>query len=146
MGSIASRFFRDIPGLEDPFGDVPLRTLGWAPLLSVPDKTPSLRMDVFEAEAAYTVKVELPGVRKEDIDVSIDGNMVTVDAHFEKGGEKEEAQKQIWTERSRGRMSRSFTLARAIDESRAEARFENGVLTLTLPKRTADESRRLTVT
>jgi HSP20 family protein len=71
--------------------------------------------------------------------------MVTVDAHFEKGGEKEEGQKQIWTERSRGRLSRCFTLAKAIDESRAEARFENGVLTLKLPKRAADGSRRLTI-
>ena len=97
MGSSASRSCRAPPGLDDPFGDVPLRTPGWAPPHSIPDKSPPLRMDVPKAEGAYTVTVELPGVKNQDIDVSIDGNMLTVDTHFDRGSGTEKGQKQIWS-------------------------------------------------
>lgn len=110
------------------------------------DMEPALeiRIDLKESDAAYTVHAEIPGVKKEDIDVTIDGNVVSIRAEVKR--EKEEkAEKMLRSERYFGSVSRSFTLASDVDEKTATARYTDGVLELTLPKKAGGASRRLQI-
>ena len=103
-----------------------------------------LRTDISEQEGAYQVNVEIPGARKEDIDVSIDGRQVsiTVETRSEK---REEKGKDIHTERYQGTAYRAFTLPEEVDRTKASARYEDGVLKLTLPKHGGTEPHRVAV-
>ena len=103
-----------------------------------------VRIDVTENERAYLIHADMPGVNKEDIDVQIDGAQVSISAKSETR-KKEEGEKVLRTERYAGTMSRSFTLASEIDENAAQAKFENGVLELNLPKKEAAAARRLAI-
>lgn len=108
--------------------------------------TPSIRMDVSETDNNYTVKADIPGVRKEDVDIQIDNNLVTIRA--ESKSEKEEKMgegRYIRRERQQGYATRTFSLASPIDESRASAKYENGILELTLPKRVGSSAKRLSI-
>ncbi|HOM13722.1 MAG TPA: Hsp20/alpha crystallin family protein [Rubrivivax sp.] len=102
-------------------------------------------LDVAESDAAYTVKLDLPGVAKEDVKVAIDGRRVSVEAQTRKDEEKKEGDRVVYRERSLASFSRSFTVAAEIDQSASAAKLENGVLTLTLSKRGAPASAQLTV-
>ena len=105
---------------------------------------PEIRLDLKETEKAYMVNAEIPGVKKEDIEVSIDGNLVTIRAEIKR--EKEEkGETMLRTERYYGAMTRSFTLATDVDEKAAGAKYTDGVLELTLPKKAGSTSRRLQV-
>ena len=106
--------------------------------------SPEIRLDLKETEKAYTVHAEIPGVKKEDIEVSIDGNLVTIRAEVKR--EKEEkGETMLRSERYYGAMTRSFTLATDVDEKTATAKYTDGVLELTLPKKAGSASRRLQV-
>ena len=98
---------------------------------------PRLRLDVSEKYGAYQVTADLPGVRKEDIQVSVDGAQVTLAAEVKREKEAAEGERLLHAERAYGKVSRSFTLPQELDESRAEAKFRDGVLELTLPKKAA---------
>lgn len=102
-------------------------------------------LDVAESDAAYTVSVDLPGVAKEDVKVSIDGRRVDIEAQTRKEEEKKEGDRVVYRERSMASFARSFTVAADIDQSASAAKLENGVLTLTLSKRGAPASAQLTV-
>ncbi|QTD46943.1 Hsp20/alpha crystallin family protein [Ottowia testudinis] len=105
-----------------------------------------IRIDVRESDTAYTVQAELPGVPKEDIHVSIDGSVVTLRAEVKQhGSQTGEGEKTLRTERYYGAVSRSFQLPQDVDQAAAKARFENGVLHLTLPKKQANGARKLTI-
>ncbi len=104
-----------------------------------------IRVDVKEADGAYTVQAEMPGVKKEDIHVQIDGNRVSISAEVKRESEKKEGERVLRTERYYGSVARTFSLGSEMDESKAVAKFDNGVLTLTLPKKTAPASKRLTI-
>lgn len=95
---------------------------------------PAIKLDVTEDDKAYHVKAELPGVKKEDISVEIDGNQVSLCAEVKRASEKKEGETVVHSERYYGRQYRSFTLDRDIDRNGAQAKFENGILDLTLPK------------
>lgn len=103
------------------------------------------RMDVKEDEQKYTVLAELPGVKKDDIQVTIDGNQVAIAAEVKKDGEERQNEKVLRRERYYGKLFRAFSLAQEVDEGAASARFVDGVLELTLPKRSAASGRRLTI-
>ena len=94
-------------------------------------------LDVVESNKAYTVKLDMPGVSKEDVKVSVDGRQVSVQAKNEKTDERAEGEQLVYRERSNISYARSFTLATEVDQAEAGAKLENGVLTLTLPKRGA---------
>lgn len=108
-------------------------------------QAPQIKLDVHEDDAAYTVKAEVPGVRKEDIDVRIDGNQVTISAEVKKESEEKKGERVLRSERQYGFASRSFTLATDVDDAAAKAKVENGVLQLTLPKRSKASSKKLDV-
>lgn len=94
----------------------------------------AIRVDVTEDEKAYTVKADLPGVSKDDIKVAIDGERVSISAEVKRESE-ERGGNTLYCERFSGQQTRSFSLDHAIDDSRASAKYENGVLELTLPKK-----------
>jgi len=104
-----------------------------APTPGTAPRSPAL--DVTESEREYSVKLDMPGVAKEDVKVSIDGRHVSVQAHSEHKEEKKEGDRVVWRERSMSSYARSFSLPTEVDPVESGAKFENGVLTLTLPKR-----------
>jgi HSP20 family protein len=104
-----------------------------------------IKMDVKEDDKAYQVHAEIPGVKKEDIQVSIDGNQVAISAEVKRQKEEKQGEKTLRTERYYGKVYRAFSLAQDVDQEQAQARYENGVLQLTLPKRAAASTRKLTV-
>jgi len=108
-------------------------------------QTPSIKMDVREEGNAYQVHAELPGVRKEDIHVTIDGGQVSISAEVKQEKEVKEGQRVLRSERYFGKVARSFQLAQDIDDAKATAKFNDGVLELTLPKRAATASKRLSI-
>ena len=109
------------------------------------DVLPRLKVDVAEKNGAYLVSAELPGVKKEDIQVSIDGAQVTLTAEVKREKEASQDERVLHTERVYGKLSRSFTLPQEIDESKAEAKFKDGVLELTLPKKTAAQRKQISI-
>lgn len=96
---------------------------------------PQIRMDVKEADGKYLVSAEIPGVNKDDIHVTVDGNRVSISAEIKQEKEAKEGERVIRSERSYGMASRSFTLADEVDQSKVEAKYNNGMLELTLPKK-----------
>jgi HSP20 family protein len=106
---------------------------------------PTIKLDVSEDEKAYHVKAELPGVKKEDISIEIDGNQVSLAAEVKREKEEKKDEKVVHSERYYGRQFRSFTLARPIDRKEAQARFVDGVLDLTLPKGGEAPNQKLTI-
>lgn len=113
--------------------------------MNAPANSPSIRMDVSEQPKAFVVHAELPGVKKEDIHVHVDGNQVSITAEVKQEKEVKEGDRVLRAERYFGQVSRSFQLAQDIDDSQAVAKFNDGVLELTLPKKAANASKRLNV-
>lgn len=132
------------PFALDPFDDT-FRALMRPWRLEGRDAVPRIRLDVSETDTQYAIKAELPGVRKEDIDVRVDGNLVTISAEVKAEREEKKDGRVLRQERQQGYASRSFTLACPVDDTRAEATYQNGVLELRLPKKAAASSRRLAV-
>jgi len=106
---------------------------------------PRMKVDVAERNGAYTVTAELPGVKKEDIQVSIDGAQVTLGAEVKRERETSQEERVLHTERVFGKVSRSFTLPQEVDEAKAEAKFRDGVLELTLPKKAATQRKQISI-
>jgi HSP20 family protein len=106
---------------------------------------PRIKLDLNELDSSYTVKAEIPGVRKEDIDVRVDGNVVTISAEVKKEKEEKKEGRVLRSERQEGYASRSFTLACPVDEAKAIAKYENGILELSLPKKAETSTKRLSV-
>ncbi|HTQ73304.1 MAG TPA: Hsp20/alpha crystallin family protein [Burkholderiales bacterium] len=109
------------------------------------DFEPRIKVDVSEADAAYSVKAEIPGVRKEDIHVAIEGNQVSIEAELKKEKEEKKGEKLVRCERYYGKQSRSFTLGHDIDAGKAEAKYADGVLELKLPKKSNGSTKELKV-
>ncbi len=136
MANITRMDPRDELARWDPFRDVEsffrgprLRSL-WRDLAAEPEIT----MDITEEDKAYHVKAEIPGVKKEDIRVEIDGNRVAISAEVKKEKEEKKGETVVCSERYYGKQYRAFTLRHEINQAKAEAKYEDGVLELTLPK------------
>jgi len=104
-----------------------------------------IKMDVKEDDKTYTVHAEIPGVKKDDIHVSIEGNQVSISAEVKNEKEVKEGEKVLRSERYYGKVSRAFTLGQDVDEESAQAKYNDGVLELTLPKKAVAKSKRLTI-
>lgn len=109
----------------------------------VASRSPAL--DVAETERAYTVKLEMPGVTKEDVKVAVEGRQVTVQASTQRQDERKEGERVVYRERATTSYARTFTLPVEVDQAEAGARLEHGVLTLTLPKRGARSAAQIAV-
>ena len=104
-----------------------------------------VKIDVKEDEKSYLVHAEIHGVKKDDINVSIDGNQVSISAEVRREKEEKQGEKVLRSERYYGKVYRAFALAQDVDQAGATARYENGILELTLPKKQATAQKRLTV-
>jgi HSP20 family protein len=109
------------------------------------DSARSPALDVAETDASYAVTLDLPGVAKEDVKVTIDGRRVSVQAEAQRSEDKNEGDRIVYRERAATRFARTFTLPVEIDQTESGARLDNGVLTLTLAKRGANSAAQLTV-
>ena len=103
------------------------------------------RMDVTESEQEYRVLAEMPGVRKEEISITISGNEVAVSAEVTHEKDVKDGETVLRAERYYGKIQRAFTLAQEVDEATAQAKYNDGVLELTLPKKTVAAAKRLAV-
>ena len=103
------------------------------------------KVDVAEKNGAYLVTAELPGVRREDIHVAIDGAQVSIEAEARREKEASKDERTLHSERVYGKVTRSFTLPQEVDDSRAQARFKDGVLELTLPKKAEAQRKQITI-
>jgi HSP20 family protein len=103
------------------------------------------RIDVTERDTSYEVRAELPGAQREDISVEIEGSRVAISAKTNAQSEKKDGDKLLYSERTSESYARAFELPQAVDPSATVAKFENGVLTLTLPKRDMPKTRRIEV-
>ncbi|TFW23130.1 Hsp20/alpha crystallin family protein [Duganella callida] len=131
--------FEPFNGLEDWFRDFSLR-----PALRDWKIEPRIKIDVLENDANYTVKAEIPGVKKEDIKVDVQGNVVSIAAELKSESEEKHG-KQLRTERAYGLQRRSFTLDHEVDEAKVQAHYSDGVLALTLPKKVGKTGRQITI-
>ena len=134
-GSLFDDFFKDIaPGfyVRPLHGDT----------LPAPSQ---IKVDVKETDGGYTVQAEVPGVPKEDIHVSVEGNVVSLRAEVRQLDQKTEGEKVLRSERYYGSVARSFQLPADIDAAQAKAKYDNGILTLTLPKKLNNSSQRLNI-
>ncbi len=130
--------------MKDPFESVfrgflaPMRMAGAGDELDI-------RLDVVEKDDAFKIQADLPGVKKEDINVRIDGNRVQIDAETRREKDVKEKGKVVRSERYYGTVSRVFTLSQEVDDAKAVAKYENGVLSLDLPKKAGTSSKKLTI-
>jgi HSP20 family protein len=143
--------FRDIARF-DPFRDMDELFRDFSPPVWRQEQTPRMRMDVTETEKEYTVKAEIPGVQKEDIKVAVNGNQVSLTAEIKEeksadagGAGGTGSGGTLRSERYYGQVHRSFTLPQEVDDDQAGARYENGVLTLTLPKKVGTGGKQLAI-
>ena len=133
--------------LFNPFLDVDnwMNNFGMRPLFREMETTPQIRMDVTENDKSYIVRAEIPGVNKEDIKVSVDGNMVSISAQIKREKEEKKGEKVLCRERYQGSSYRSFTLASNVDEAKTQAKYDNGVLELTLPKKNGNGHKEISI-
>jgi len=131
----------------DPFHDMNDYFKGFMlrPVFQGLEAEPEIKLEIAEADKAYTVKADVPGVKKDDIQISIDGKQVSISAEVKRETEEKEGKKLVRSERYYGKQFRSFTLAHDIDEAKAEAEYSDGVLKLTLPKKAGTESKKLAI-
>jgi HSP20 family protein len=132
--------FEPFMNMSDFFKGFPMRSLG-----REFEYEPQMKMDVSEADGSYLVKAEIPGVNKDDIHISIDGNLVSISAEVKKEKEEKKDEKVIRSERYYGKVSRSFTLASEVDADKVQAKYANGVLEVTMPKKANGKKKSITV-
>ncbi len=132
----------------DPFTDTfddmfrrVLRPMRW----ELEEQPLQIKLDVTENDKTYTVKAEVPGVKKEDINVQVDGNLVSITAEAKREKDVKDNGKVIRSERYYGSLSRSFSLASEVDQGGAQAKYADGILELTLPKKTTAAAKKLAV-
>lgn len=107
-----------------------------------------IKMDVKEDDKSYTIHAEIPGVNKDDIHVTIEGNQVSISAEVKKEKEEKEEKagvKVLRSERYSGMVSRSFALGHDLDEGASSAKYNNGVLELVLPKKQSAPTKKLAI-
>ena len=138
----------------DPFGNLarfePFRNFddvfkGFMVRPVLQDMEPEIKMDVAEDDKSYTVRAEIPGVKKDDIKVAVEGNQISVSAEVKKEKEEKEGKKVIRSERYYGKVYRSFSLDHEVDQNAAKAKYSDGVLELTLPKKPGTAGKEISV-
>jgi HSP20 family protein len=129
---------------ENAFDDL-FRGLFMRPVRLEGQQDIQIKLDVSEDDKAYSVHAEIPGVKKEDIHVTIDGSQVAISAEVKNEKEMEEGEKLLRNERCFGKTSRIFVLDQDVDEATAQAKYTDGVLELRLPKRTSAKSKSIAI-
>lgn len=131
----------------DPLSDIDSFFKGFMlrPIFQSDIAAPQMKLEVTEDEKAYTIKAEIPGVSKEDIKISVDGNQVSITAEVKKETEKKEGKKVVHSERYYGQVARSFTLGTEVEQGSAKASYKDGVLEAVLPKKPGSAAKQIPV-
>ena len=118
----------------------------WVKPIAVPGgEEVRIKLDVKEDDKAFTVKADIPGVRKEDIQIDIDDDQVSLRAETKQEKEEKKGEKVLHSERYYGMAGRSFTLPLEVDEKGTVAKYKDGVLDLMLPKKFGESAKRIAV-
>jgi HSP20 family protein len=140
----------------DPFSDIArfdpfrssidelFRDFSMMPTMRGIEAAPRIRMDVSESEKEYLIKADIPGVQKEDIKIAVNGNQVSISAEVKEEKEANSAG-VLRSERYYGQQSRTFTLPQEVDDQNAQAKYESGVLQLTLPKKSGTGGKQISI-
>ena len=132
----------------DPLADAGIDQLFrgfFQPVRASRDTAAAIKIDVTEKPGAYVVHAEIPGVKKDDIQVTIEGDQVTIAAEAKRETEAKEGERVLRSERYYGAVYRSFVLPVELDEAASQAKYEGGVLELTLAKKPQAAGRKLTI-
>jgi HSP20 family protein len=141
MGMLMASVFQPFQDVISELGkDFVMKPLGMASQMMS-----RIRLDLDEDDTAYTVRAEIPGARKEDIQVSVEGSEVSLSAQVRQETHGGAGQRTLYSERSYGLSSRSFTLPAEVDAQAASAQYRDGVLTLVLPKKSALSGKRVPI-
>jgi HSP20 family protein len=133
----------------DPFGDLfddifkgfLVRPVGY----QGDDAVRPMKIDVTEQNGEFKVLAELPGLKKENIKVNIDGDTVSIAAEARAARDVKDGEKVLRSERYFGKVARAFRLGQELDEARASAKYADGVLELTLPKKATVAAKQLAI-
>jgi HSP20 family protein len=132
--------------LDDAFDNLFRGVPVWMPTAERRDAAPAqFRMDVSENDREYQVLAEMPGLKKEEISISINGNEVSVSAELKQEKDAANGGNVLRSERYFGKMQRAFSLGHEVDQANAQAKYTDGVLHLTLPKKTTAALKKLAV-
>jgi HSP20 family protein len=115
------------------------------PMRRIDDTAPKIKIEVEEDDKAFTIHAEVPGVKKDDIKVTVDANQVAISAEIKRESEKKEKGRVVHSERYYGNVYRSFSLDSAVDDTKAKANYKDGVLELVLPKKSSGGPTKLQV-
>jgi HSP20 family protein len=131
----------------DPFFNMDdwLKGFPMRPMSMDMETAPQIKINVTEDDSAYHVRAEIPGVKKEDVKVQVEGNRVSISAENKQENEEKEGERVLYRECHQGSSYRTFTLGSEVDASKAEAKYENGSLELTLPKKEGKTAKRIEV-
>lgn len=130
----------------DPFrNDDWLKGFWVNPLASEMEAAPQIKINLTENDKSYSVRAEIPGVKKEDIKVDVDGNQISIRAEVKQEKEEKNGERVICRECYQGSSYRSFSLGSNVDESKVEARYDNGILELTLPKKNGISAKQIQI-
>jgi len=140
MFSLISRPRSSVATPHDTFGLIDSLFSDWWSARPTSSLVSRARLDVAERNGAYEVRADLPGAKKDAIEVEIDGACVSISAKAESRSEKKDGETVLYSERTQESFARSFELPQAVDPEAASAKFEDGVLTLTLPKKDAPKT------
>ncbi len=148
MANIARRspLSGDIARFE-PFYNIDdwFKGFGMRPFSMDMESAPQIKIDVTENDTAYNVRAEIPGMKKEDVKVQVEGNRVSISCETKQEKEEKEGERVIYRECHQGSSYRTFTLGSEVDDTKAEAKYENGTLELTLPKKEGKTAKRIEV-
>jgi len=145
MFALNTRPAASVAGARDPFSLMDSLFSDWLSARPTSTLVSNARIEVSEKDDSYEVRAELPGATKDDISVEVEGVRVSISAKTNSQSEKKEGEKVLYSERTHESYARSFELPQAVDSDAAVAKFENGVLTLTLPKKDVPKTRKLAV-
>ena len=132
----------------DPFADAAFDDIFrgfFKPVRALRNAPATIKVDVTEKPDAYVVHAEIPGVAKEDIQVTVEGNQVTIAAEVKRVAGEKEGERVLRSERYAGAVYRSFVLPAELDEAASQAKYEGGVLELTLAKKPQVAGRKLAI-
>ena len=136
--------FSESPRREPRFDDM-FPSLFMRPLMRAMDGEWRMPLDVTEDDDAYHIAAEIPGYQRDDIKVTVDGNVVGIAAETRSEKEVKEAGRCVRSERFHGAISRRISLDHDVDQAKAEAHYADGVLNLKLPKKAASASARIRI-
>lgn len=122
-----------------------VRPVGFEGTQAAQPQVAQFRVDVSEAENAYTIRAEIPGVKKDEINISIDGDQIAISAEVKNEKDVKEGERVLRSERYYGKVYRAFQLGQPVDEDAAQAKYTDGILELTLPKKAAASAKRITI-